>query len=252
MRATAQVSPSVDATHDKYPEYDQVWKDNELDVVVLFALADGGHEYNENDSSVQQLNNFLTEATALVRGTATENKPASAGILRDTTILGKVKVKGEQRTAKIDILLVPDVANYAQELAPRYDPLSEKADVLMYNGHAGLGTNLGAFSTLGKVAPGKYQLLVLNGCQSFAYVDGTPNKRRIEANGASNDPKGTRFMDIVANAMPGNSIYMNQISLSVLGSLATDSPKTYDKMLKDMPAEQLVAVFGEEDNTFKP
>ena len=100
----------------------------------------------------------------------------------------------------------------------RYNPLSEKADLIMYDGHAGLGKNVNALARKGKVAAGKYQLVLLNGCQTFAYIDTTMNDRRIEANGAASDPKGTRFMDVMGNALPGFANNLASMSVALVST----------------------------------
>ena len=81
-------------------------------------------------------------------------------------------------------------------------PLSEKADLLVYSGHSGLGKNINALAAKGKVAKGKYQLVYLNGCQSFAYLGTAMHDKHTAANGKDVDPDGTKYLDVVANALP--------------------------------------------------
>jgi hypothetical protein len=55
----------------------------------------------------------------------------------------------------------------------RYNELSTDADVIVYNGHAGLGQNVRKLATMGRFKSGKYQIFYMNGCDTFAYVDGS-------------------------------------------------------------------------------
>ena len=154
---------------------------------------------------------------------------------------------------KIDVLLVSELKSVGADFDRRYDPLSEKADLIMYDGHAGLGKNVNALARKGKIAAGKYQLVLLNGCQTFAYIDTTMNDRRIAANGAAADPKGTQFLDVMGNSLPGFANNLASMSLSLMGAaLAPGTPKTFNQLMDGMPQQHLVVVFGEEDNRFKP
>jgi hypothetical protein len=251
-RSRATVKPFASETTGKFPEYDLMWKDNELDVVAVFGLIDGGVD-TESDFGVGEFNRFIAGAQALVSKPSVKKNAKSASVLRDTTITGTVTIAGQKRPVKIDVLLVHEVKSVGADFDKRYDPISAKADLIMYDGHAGLGQNVNALARKGKVVAGKYQLVLLNGCQTFAYIDTTMNDRRIEANGAATDPNGTKFMDVMGNALPGFANNLASMSLSLLGaSLKTDKPKSFNDLMNGMPTEHLVVVFGEEDNRFKP
>ena len=251
-RSRATVKPFAGETTGKYPEYDLMWKDNELDVVAIFGLIDGGGD-SDKDPGVGEYNRFIAGTQGLLTRSAVTKNTKSASVLRDTTITGTVTVAGQQRPVKIDVLLVSEMQSVGTDFDTRYDPISEKADLIMYDGHAGLGKNVNALARKGKVAAGKYQLVLLNGCQTFAYIDTTMNDRRIEANGAASDPKGTRFMDVMGNALPGFANNLASMSVALVSAaVKADTPKTFNDLMATMPQEHLVVVFGEEDNRFKP
>jgi hypothetical protein len=52
-----------------------------------------------------------------------------------------------------------------------YDARTPRADVILYTGHAGLGTNVRTFINKAPSARGSYLLWSVNGCDTFAYVD---------------------------------------------------------------------------------
>ena len=251
-RARATVKAFAGETTGKFPEYDQIWKDGELDVVAIFGLIDGGGD-SESDAGVGEYNRFIAGTQGMLTGAKAKKNGKTASVLRDTTLTGTVMVGGQKRAVKVDVLLVSEMQSVGSDFDTRYDPLSEKADLIMYDGHAGLGKNVNALARKGKVTAGKYQLVLLNGCQTFAYIDTTLNDRRIEANGASADPVGTRFMDVMGNALPGYANNLASMSLTLVGAaVKADQPRSFNQLMESMPQEHLVVVFGEEDNRFKP
>jgi hypothetical protein len=253
-RARATVKPFAGETTGKYPEYDLMWQDGELDVVAIFGLINGGTTDSADDPGVQEYTRFVSGTQGLLTGGKVTANTKSASVLRDTTITGKVTMGGQQRPVKIDVLLVAEMKSVGTDFDTRYAPLSAKADLIMYDGHAGLGKNVNALARKGTVTAGKYQLVLLNGCQTFAYIDTTMNDRRIEANGAANDPAGTKYMDVIGNALPGYTNNLTNMSMSLVrASIKSDTaPKTFNDLLSEMPEEHLVVVFGEEDNRFHP
>ena len=91
----------------------------------------------------------------------------------------------------------------------------------------------------------------MNGCDSFAYVDGAMAQARALLN--TNDPTGTKYMDFVTNAMPSFFSSMPAASSAlVTGFLSYERPQTYDKMFQGIDRAEVVLVTGEEDNEFKP
>ena len=252
-RSRATVKPYAGETTGKYPEYDQMWQDGELDVVAIFGLISGTTD-SDTDPGVGEYKRFVSGTQGLLTGGVVTSNTKTTSILRDTTITGKVTIGGQQRPVKIDVLLVSEMKSVGPDFDTRYAPVSEKADLIMYDGHAGLGKNVNALARKGTVTAGKYQLVLLNGCQTFAYIDTTMNDRRIEANGAANDPAGTKYMDVIGNALPGYTNNLTNMSMSLVrASIKSDvAPKTFNDLLNEMPEEHLVVVFGEEDNRFHP
>jgi hypothetical protein len=251
-RSRATVKPFAGETTGKFPEYDEMWKDDELDVVAIFGLISGSVD-SDSDPGVGEYKRFISGSQGLLTGSNAVTNAATSSVLRDTTVTGKVTVGGRQRNVKVDVLLVHELQSVGADFATRYDAISEKADLVVYNGHAGLGKNVNALARKGKVAAGKYQLLLLNGCQTFAYIDTTLFDRRIEANGAANDPNGTRYLDVIGNALPGWTNNLTNMSMTLMrASTKPDAPKSFNDLMAEMPTNHLVVTFGEEDNRFRP
>jgi hypothetical protein len=121
----------------------------------------------------------------------------------------------------------------------------------VYNGHAGLGANIRALATKGGWQTGQYAIVFMNGCDTYAYVDRALWDAHAAVN--SDDPEGTLYLDIVANAMPSYFRSMPRASMALVrGLLSYDEPRTYEQIFADLDSSQVVLVSGEQDNTYTP
>lgn len=247
--ASAKVSRRKDVTTGKYPEYREVWKDSALEVVAIFGYAEGG---GPSDIGQQQYESFVSGVAASLPG-AKRTEGKSASIHKDVTIEGKVTgPAGEARTVKVTSLLIDTLYTAGSDFDARYDAITEKADLVMYNGHSELSKNTNAMARKGKVAKEKYQLFFFDSCDTFAYLDTALTDRRKQVNGAS-DPKGSKYLDVVTNVLPSYFMNYSGSSLTIYKALLDDkNPKTYNQILESLPSDQVVVVSGEEDNVFAP
>jgi hypothetical protein len=249
VRPLAAVTERAESS-DKYPEYDRIWEDDRLDAVAIFTIVTSNEP---NDSGYSEARSFVDAARRQLQDVAVVANGKSASIHQDTTLTGTVVVGGRTRDVKVDVLVVGDIADAGPDFDERYGILSEPADIILYSGHARLGANTNALGLKGTVVPGKYQLVLLNACDSFALVDSTMTDRRREVNGIANDPSGTRFLDVISNAQYGYSNNLASVSYEVYKAvLGADTPVSYSQMLRALPENHAVVVYGEEDNTFEP
>ena len=248
---TAAVTKNKDETDgSKYPEYAEVWKDGSFDVVAIFGYSDGGAA---GDEGGRQYDDFVTRVkSSLTNATQTVNAPGS-DIKKDITIKGTTKIGGEDKPVTITCLQVDALYQTGSEFDGRYDPLSEKADMVIYNGHSELSKNTNDLARRGKVTKNKYQIFFFDSCDTYAYLDTKLTDRRIETNGADVDPKGSKYLDVATNVLPSYFSNYASSSLSLFDALLKkDAPKTYNQILAELPADQVVVVSGEEDNSFRP
>ncbi len=244
-RLTVAVEPNTKVTEGKYPEYDLAWSDGALDVVSVFNTHDGSGRREEVQAFIDGAKRALVGATVVdnVRGPS---------LLRDVTITGKVRVGGVDRPVTINALEIDSLYESGPDFAERYGPLSERADLVTYVGHSVLGKNTRALSEMSRAKAGKYQLFVFNSCDSFAYADTTLTERHAAVNGAG-DPDGTKYLDVMTNVLPSYVVNESSSLLVVLRAmLRRDTPASYDRILAGLPADQMVVVWGEGDNTFHP
>jgi hypothetical protein len=247
VRATAAVTPHAEPEL-RFPEYDRIWSDGRLDVTAIFTIIDAPGR--STDQGYTEAERFVRDATADLHAVHVERSDASRSILSDVHASGAAVIDGVAREVAIDALVVEDVTELGPDFDARYDPLSARADLILFNGHARLGANTNALGRKGTVTPGKYQLVLLNACDTFALADGAMHDRRRAANGSA-DPDGTRFLDVISNAHPGRSDRLASVALDVYRAvLRWDDPASYARILGAIPREQVAVVLGEEDNTF--
>jgi hypothetical protein len=250
QRAQATVRPHPKTTTGKYPEYDRIWSDDALDIVAVFGIITSNTPEDEGaremESVVRDISATLTDARRV------DNAP-SASIIKDATVTGSISVGGQSRRVTLNAMLVQEVSTAGSDFDARFGAASESADFVVYSGHSGLGANIDGLAEKSRVKRGKYQLVYLNGCQTFAYLGTTWRDKHITANGRSADPNGTKDMDVVANALPAygdNGSTMLTLYNAIIGYRRT--AKTYNQLLESFSSSHLVAVFGEDDNAFNP
>ncbi|MEO6236312.1 MAG: hypothetical protein ABIQ52_04890 [Vicinamibacterales bacterium] len=160
------------------------------------------------------------------------------------------KTVGGKRTT-VTVLLVDNPTTAGAAFDVRYASLSTSADLIIYNGHSGLGAHIGVLAQKATFAAGTYLIFFMNTSDSFAYVDRSMAQRRAVLN--PDDPGGTKYMDMVTNAMPAYFASMPSASLArIRGLMDPAAPLTYDEILSRVDGSQVALVTGKEDNTYTP
>ncbi|MFO0616253.1 MAG: PPC domain-containing protein [Polyangiaceae bacterium] len=250
VRTTATATISTSNTSGKYPEYDQVWKDGALRVVAVFSKYED-YATALDDAGIQTFNAFVNGVkNGVGKGMATT--PASVSETPGPTTTD-VTFDGTFEGHKVSITAIlvdsPKVANAAFD--KRYAELTKNADVISYNGHAGLGANVNALAGKGTVVKDQYTISFMNGCDTYAYLDDKLAKRFAAAN--PGDPTGSKHLDSLTNAMPAYFHQMPSAALALIDALAhPNDPKTYEQIFAKVAKEQVVVATGEEDNTYQP
>jgi hypothetical protein len=239
VRATAKTTVSTQNMVAKYPEYHKVWEDSALTVLAVFG------KYEENattdaDAGISAYHEFLSAMRSEYPGAVETGSGADVTFEADL---------GSGRRVQVVALLVDRVTTAPPSFDARYSELSPGADVIVYNGHAGLGANVRALSAKGRFFPGKYQIFFMDGCDTFAYVDGALAQTRAPLN--PDDPSGTKYMDIVSNAMPAYFASMSGDTVALLHALShPEAPLSYGTIFRQVDPAQVVVVTGEEDNVY--
>ncbi|MCC7381094.1 MAG: PPC domain-containing protein [Deltaproteobacteria bacterium] len=250
VRFSATLSLSDENTNGKYPEYHKVWEDQTLTVVAIFGKYEDGAT-TADDAGIAAYNSFVSRVRRDISGITTEpaDLPSAPGVANPDIVLRASLPEG--RSLRVHALLVDNVRTAGAAFDRRYESLSTEADLIAYNGHAGLGSNIRALARKGRFRAGKYQIFFMNGCDTFAYVDGAMAETRSRLN--SDDPTGTKYMEIITNGMPSyfNQNAGNDMAL-INGLLRVSAPMSYQAIFRGIDNDQVVLVTGEEDNVYVP
>ncbi len=248
----ARVTRSPISTTGKFPEYDRVWSDKVLRVVAVFGKYEDGAT-TDSDAGVSGYNEFIEQVQTLLRGknpvTVPATIPSRPGVAAPDIVF--TADLGGGRSIEIAALMVDNVRSGGAAFNARYAALSTRADLIVYNGHAGLGANVRFLARQGNWTAGQYAIVFMNGCDTFAYVDNALWEAHAAVN--TDDPAGTKYMDIVTNAMPSFFHSMPTATMALVkGLLAHETPKTYEQIFAGIDRSEVVLVTGEHDNKFVP
>ncbi len=284
IRIPVAAARSTENTADKYPEYDRIWEDNTLSVVAIYGRYDDGST-GLSDPNIAAYAIFHDKMAYAV-GMAPLNAPPSvdapkwAFSVLDTSNPAELKLKAaavppapddrfpyitregtmkDGRKVRVDAMLVDGASlrasrgqtGYNSVFDAWYNQRSKEADLIVYTGHAGLGSNVRALTKKGEIAKGKYQILFMDGCDTFAYVDGYLGKKKAEIN--PDDPNGTKYLDIMTTLTPTVPSWTPQAFVALITGLTQTKPATYQQIFRTFAdKDHVVVVTGEEDNTFAP
>jgi hypothetical protein len=130
----------------------------------------------------------------------------------------------------------------------RYEELSSRADLIVYNGR---GANVRGLARKGSWIAGQYVMVFMNSSDTFAYIDSPLFDRHAAVN--SGDPTGTKHTDVIVNAMPAYFSSQSGATMAFINALLSyNAPRTYEQIFREVDPSQVVMVLGEEDNTFVP
>lgn len=254
LKVSAMVSPSPIQTTGKFPEYNKMWEDGVLNVVAIFGKYEDGAT-TASDAGISAFNTFVgsmkSELANRSLTTVPATVPANPGVGAPDIEFNATLPDGKK--IHVVALLTDNVNTGLSQPAfrARYEALSTRADYIVYNGHAGLGSNVRALAQRGKWVAGQYVVVYMNGCDTFAYIDDALNTAHKTIN--PDDTTGYKYIDIVNNAMPAFFASMSGATMSLFrGFLSYEDPKTYEQMFSRVDSSQLVLVTGEQDNQFTP
>ena len=243
--SVASVTPSAENTTGKYPEYARIWDDGALVVVAMFGRAVEAPD--PSDEGVQAYATFVSSAEEYLRSLQADGARRTSSTSAEGTTMGATLEDG--RTVTIDARIVSYRLAADATFDAWYDARTPRADLVLYNGHAGLGENVRTLATKGVFRAQQYVVWSVNGCDTFAYVDRTLADRRAVLN--PGDPRGTKYMDTVSNVLGGYFDTTPAMSMTLIRAMVL-ATQTYKTIFASIDAEQVVVVTGEEDNEYAP
>jgi len=242
VRLKVLTKPSARVTQGESPEYGEMWKDGLLKVTIVSSKYESGAK-DDSDVGVEAFNE-LYRSLRQAFGALTGPEPTFQGAPGGTNPRIDLQFQVPRGRVEIALFLVDGVRETGPAFSREFGALSKVSDLVIYNGHAGLGANIRALIGMAQAEKGRYQLYVLNGCDTFAYLDDALFKLHAAANPGE---AGSRYVDIVSNSRPAYFAYMADTSVVFLQAIAQASG-TFHEILEKTHSSQRALVEGEEDN----
>jgi hypothetical protein len=242
VRVTMAFTVSSENTEGKSPEYEKVWEDGRLVVTAIFGKNEFGStsDYDGGVSAYREMYEDLLERF----GQPARTNLAAGELPSAANDVVELQFGSEAGTVDIHLLLVDEIKSVNAEFKERYNSRTMISDFVSYSGHSGLGANIKALAKMGRFTANQYQIYLVNGCDTFAYVDHALRDAHQKANPADGPDK---YFDIITNAMP-SYFYMNSRSnMAVIDGLL-GKKLTYREVLASFDRRQRAAVTGENDN----
>ena len=252
VAAKAIVDVSAIQTEGKYPEYHKIWEDDVLEVVAIFGKYKDGATRN-GDAGISAWNSFNEQMKLKLLDWQVNTVPETI-LLKPGVEQPEIRYEAKHPDGRRMIIhgfLIDSVKAAPFTFWNRYEELTPTADFIVYNGHSGLGSNIRLLANRGEWSEGQYSVVFMNGCDTYAYIDSALADAHAEVN--PDDDEGTKYVDIVANAMPSMFIDMPSATFALMDAfLNREEPATYEEIFKKIPAREVVLVTGEHDNEFEP
>jgi hypothetical protein len=242
-RFQAHFQLSAENTTGKSPEYEKIWEDGRLEATVIFSLAEfnGGN----SDDGTKAYNEFYSQIRrALGSPSSTSINLGfgrSPGIEHPEVVM--TWQQSDRTNITVNMFLIKDIKLAEPRFAERYNKLTETSDFVSYNGHSGMGANIQALSNMGHFIKGQYQIFLINGCDTFAYVDSALSDAHLAVNP---EFSSTKYIDILTNSMPAIFQELADSNVSIIKGLLKQ--QRYREILAKIDDSQKVVVTGEEDN----
>ena len=255
----------LESTELTYPDYDKLYGNNfngnNLDIAVFYGYIndvnslrraprgdDGRIALNYLDSALRDSGFSLYEKKDAFRVYQDERETRGINYLRKYE--KTIRALGKQVHVRILVLLADTEIESKDITFHRYLVNALKsADIVVYDGHSGLGDTLNLASLPRfQFNQDKYQLFFFNGCSSYPYYTGS----FFTAKG------GTENLDILSAGLPTYSSNSGPNTVSFLNSFIEGRTRSYQKILSDLENSNsdqgwfLLGVSGDEDNSWYP
>lgn len=250
----------LENTVKTYPEYDRLYNSEPLTASVFIGYIDevqrgrvrtsdaGYQTYKELKDAFTQMGYELNSEKKrfMLKGGVEGKGNAYFAILSKTITNGL----GFQQKVLINLMLADSqVTSRDQTFETYYVEALENSNIVLYDGHSGLGGNLDLASLPTVEFNNKYQIFFLNGCSSYPYF----NLTYFEAK-----PGSKKNLEILTSGLPTmtNTSFSN--SMAFLTPFLEGKVISYQTLLNRLENSNqdegtyLMGINGDEDNRFLP
>ncbi len=250
IRTTGTLS-KLENTKMTYPEYDQLYSKDELEISILVGhmdpvtsrsslkedigswtfngilkgLENSGFKRRKNEKKIRGFNRKVV----LTKVISTEFNPKQLVVVTIT-----------QNNSSIDA----EDTTFHENLKYAY----EQSDIVVYDGHSGLGANLDLELFPEITLPNKYQIFFINGCSSYPYY----NKSYFDAK-----ESGSKSLEVITSGRSTYSSTSVDNAMAVLEPFINGELTSYQELMNSLEDSNgrdvrsyLMGVNGDEDNTF--
>lgn len=227
----AAIHPRKQATEPRYPDYPRLRQNGgpiTISIVYGADLDENGQKPPEdnpdvNAKSYQEVAEHLEDqgfTRKRLNSAELQSFCAKAGESPNQvvdTFIRKDKDSGIELMVKM-LWGTTTIKPYSQLFACFVNEAFAKSSVFIYNAHSNLGNsvysdNLRLMSDLPiLVNRDIYQLYVFNSCSSYRYY----NEDYFVAKRSASDPEGTKNLQVITNAGPGNFSFMTQSTTNII------------------------------------
>ncbi|MBI2608092.1 MAG: hypothetical protein HYW47_00645 [Deltaproteobacteria bacterium] len=272
------------STKLSYPEYDKLYSDNgngeTLDIALFFGYMDDVDVHNfenskrvkrrKKDDAYKAYRTIIKELQSrgfkkivekelfrVYRDGNRDGKNSFAQGLNFLTQLEKTSTSKLKTPLNIRIqILLTDTSIESKDYTFHYyvKPAFENADIILYDGHSGLGGNLDLtsrdFQDI-QFNKDKYQIYFFNGCSTYPYFKGQFFTKK----------GGTHNLEIITSGLPTYSTTSVPNTFAFLDYFLEGKTRSYQKILQNLTQSNfeeeedliyLMGVNGDEDNIWKP
>lgn len=259
---------------DRYPEYERLYGDNGngdvLDIAVFFGFFHEPKSLNRadrRDLAYQAFRAFaafldksgfeLTESLDDFR-VRKESRGDARGPLERIRGANALRVfekvvrtaLGKSIRARVQILVSDTEMESRDSTFHEYlIPALRRADIVLYDGHSGLGGNLDLKALKGeRFDPEKYQIFIFNGCSTYPYFNGSFFRAK----------RGTANLEVITSGLPTFAGTSAPNTVALLGPFLNGYLTSYPRILGALERSNgeyetsLMGVSGEQDNRFSP
>lgn len=248
VNATLKKLPNTKRT---YPEYHKLYQKKNLDISVFVGYIDKPTAFDDGTIMFNELSEYLEEegfSISVSKEAFSVNRRKGQSHYR---VFEKKKRNylGFEQNIRVKLLLADtDISAKDRTFQTYYLDSLLNDDIIAYDGHSGLGANIGADYLEDFKLSGSYQILFLNGCSSYPYFNSSYFERKRG---------GTKNLEIITSGQSTLTSTSFSNMIAFLDTFLKGKTNSYQTILDKIELSNgdietyLMGVNGDEDNTFQ-
>lgn len=248
------IATRLENTKKSYPEFDRLYSKDVLKSSIFIGYIEDTPGRSNDDGTIlyQEIKQELVDnGFKLVE----EKKKFSIDYdkgLAHLSVFEKVRTNAlkKKQTLRVEVMLSDtDYSSDDETFRTYYLEALKDSDIVVYDGHSGLGANIGA-EYLENFALGKqYQVLFLNGCSSYPYFNGQYFGAKVG---------GAKNMEIITSGLSTYTTTAFSNLMAFISPFLKGKVVSYQTLLRNIELSNqgvgtyLTGVNGDEDNKFYP